>query len=133
MSKDLKFSKECLLEKIVNLILGIINIGVSCKSAKVISKLCRLYVKPHLTYWIQFWTPINVKDADMLKGLQRRATKRIQGLRNLLYKERWKRLGMFSLRCRRLRIEVFKMIHDIDKVNLENNWIFAGGRLVYID
>ena len=46
MSKDLKFSKYCLLaNNKANLILGL---------------------------------PINEKDADMLKGLQRRATKMIQ-------------------------------------------------------
>ena len=39
----------------------------------------------------------------MLKELQRRATKMIPSLRNLSYKERLKRLGMFSLRYRRLR------------------------------
>ena len=58
-----------------NLRLGVINRGVSYKSAEVISKLS--YVKPHLEYCIQFRSPINVnvKDADMLEGLQRRATK----------------------------------------------------------
>ena len=45
--------------------LGIINKGVSYKSAEVISKLYRSYVKPHLEYCIQFWSPINVKDLDM--------------------------------------------------------------------
>ena len=43
--------------------------------------------------------------------------------RNLLYEERLKRLGMFSLRYKKLRddiIEMFKLIHGIDKVNLEN-------------
>ena len=38
------------------------------------------------------------------------------------YEERLKRLCMFSLRCRRLRvdmIEMFKVIHGMDKVNLE--------------
>ena len=52
----------------------------------------------------------------------------ILSLRNLSYEERLKRLGMFSLRCRRLRgdiIEVFKMIYGIAKVNL--------GRRFYID
>ena len=58
MSKDLKFSKQCLLTKNKsNLMLGIINIGVSYKSAKVISKLYRSYVRPHLEYCILFWTP----------------------------------------------------------------------------
>ena len=58
----------------------------------------------------------------MLEGVQRRVTKIIPSLRNLSYEEKLKRLGMFSLRRRRLRgdmIEAFKMIHDIDKVNLE--------------
>ena len=61
-----------------NLILGIINRGVSYKSAELISKLYRSYVRPHLEYCIQFWIQINVKDADMLEGVQRRATKMIQ-------------------------------------------------------
>ena len=86
ISKDLKFSKQCILAKNkANLISGIINKGVSYKSAEVISKLYRSYVRPHLGYCIQFWTPINVKDADMLEGIQRRATKRITSLRNLSY------------------------------------------------
>ena len=56
----------------------------------------------------------------MVKRVQRRATKMILSLRNL-YEERLKRLGMFSLRRRKLRcdmIELFKMIHGIVKVNL---------------
>ena len=61
----------------------------------------------------------------MLEGLQKRATKIIPSLRNLSY-EKMKRLGKFSLRVRRLRgdmIEVFKMIHGIDKVNLEKLFV----------
>ena len=61
--------------------LGIINRGVSYKSAEVISKLYISYVRPYLEYYIQSW--INVKDVDMLDGLQRRATKMIPSLRNL--------------------------------------------------
>ena len=63
----------------------------------------------------------------MLEGVQRRETKMIPSLRILSYEERFKRLGMLSLRCRRLRgdmIEVFKMIHDIDKVNLGKLFIW---------
>ena len=78
MFKVLKFSKQCLLAKNkANSILGIINRGVSYKSVEVISKLCRSYVRPHLEYCIQFWTPINGKDADMLEGVKRGATKMI--------------------------------------------------------
>ena len=107
--------------------MGIINRGVLYKSTEVISKLYRLYVRCDLKYGIQFWTPINVKDANILKGAQKKVTK-IISLKNLLYEDRLKRLGMFSLRHRKLRgnmIEMFKMIHGVDKVNLE--------KLFYID
>ena len=62
-----------------------------------------------------------MKGADILEGVQRIATKIIPSLRNVSYEERFKGLGMFSLRRRRLKsdmIEVFKMSHSIDKVNL---------------
>ena len=58
-----------------------------------------------------------LKDGDMLKGIQRNATKMISSLRNLSYEERLKRSDMFGLRNRRLRgdtLDVFKMIHGID-------------------
>ena len=97
--KDLKFSKQCILAKIkANLMLGIVNGGVSYKSAEVISILYRSYVRPHLEYCIQFCSSINEKGADMLEGVQRRATKVIPSSRNLSYEESLKRLDMFSLR-----------------------------------
>ena len=86
--------------------LGILNREVSYKSSA--------YVRPYLENCIQFCIPINVKDGNMLEGVQKRATKMIPNLRNLSYEGRLKRLGMFSLRRRRLRgdmIEVFKMIY----------------------
>ena len=72
-------------------------------------------------------SPINVNDADMLEAVQRRATKIIPSLRNLPYEERLKRLRMFSLKRRRHRgdmIEMFTMIHGIDKVNLGKLFYF---------
>ena len=56
--------------------LNIINKGMSYKSAEVISELFKSYVRPHLQYCTQFWTPINVKDANMVEGVQRKATKK---------------------------------------------------------
>ena len=84
--KDLKFSKQSLLTKYkAILILGIINKGVSTKSDEIISILYRSYVRNHLEYCIQFWSPINVKYADILEGVPRRTTKMMPSLRNLSY------------------------------------------------
>ena len=122
MSKVLKFSKQCLLVKNkANIMLGIINRGVSYKCAEVISKLYRSYIRPHLEYCIQFRSPTNVIDEDMLEGVQRRATEMIPIFQKLSYEERLKRLGMFSLSRRRLRgdmVELLKMIHGMDKVDI---------------
>ena len=51
--------------------LGIINRGVSYKSTEVISKLYKSYVKHHLKYCIQFWSPINEKDANVKGGTEK--------------------------------------------------------------
>ena len=73
--------------------LAIINRRVSYKSTKVISKLYRSYVKSHLENCIQFWSPINEKDADMLEGVQRRATKMIPSLKKLIIQGEIKKVG----------------------------------------
>ena len=71
-------NQQCLLAKNkANLMLGIIKRRVSYKSAELISKLYRSYVRPHLDYCIHFWSPINVKDGDMVEEVQRKATKMI--------------------------------------------------------
>ena len=75
-----------------------------------------LFVRPHLEYAIQFWSPNYIKDQKWLERIQRRATKLIPTLRNLSYEERLKQLDMFSLHKRRIRgdmIEVFKILNKL--------------------
>ena len=94
--------------------LGAINRNVSYKSEEVICKLYNAYVRPHLEYCMQAWSPTYEKDCWLLERAQKRATKLIKGISNLPYEERLEKLGMFSLRYRRLRgdmIEVFKFVH----------------------
>ena len=103
---------------------------MSYKSAEVKSKPYRSCVRSHLKYCIQFWAPINVKDEDMLEGVQRKATEMIPILRNLSYEERLKRMGIFSLRRKRLRgvmIGMLKMIRGIDEANLEKLFLYRRG------
>ena len=105
-----------------------INRSISYKSEYVIRRLYSAYVRPHLEYCVQVWSPSLVKDIDMLEAVQRRATRMIPSLRKLSYEERLKKLNLFSLKKRRLRgdmIEVYKMINGIDKVHLDKLFEFS--------
>ncbi len=59
--------------------------------------------RPHLEYPMQACSPNLVADADCLEQIQRFAMRLIKGFRRLPNQERLRRLGVHSLRRRRLR------------------------------
>jgi hypothetical protein len=82
--------------------------------------LYRSFVRPHLEYAVQAWSPYLRKDITTIENIQRRATKMVKGMKNLSYEERLRRLDMTTLETRRLRgdlIETFKMIKGIEKID----------------
>ena len=112
VSSNLPPREQCIIARNkANRILGFISRCVTNRSSEVILKLYLALVRPHLDYAVQFWSPYYRKDIDSLEAVQRRMTKMIQGLRNLSYKDRLKRLNLHSLERRRVRGDLIEVLN----------------------
>jgi len=76
--EKLEMSYQCALTaQKANPILGCIKRSMASRSREVIMPLCSTLVRPHLESCIRLWSPQHKKDMDLLKQVQRRATKMI--------------------------------------------------------
>ena len=77
---------------------------------EVFNIIYRLYIRPHLEYCIQAWSPHLVKDVETLERVQQTATQLVPKLKKMDYSSRLKLLGIPLLKDRRIRgdmIEVY--------------------------
>ena len=85
------------------------------------------YVRPHLDYCVQAWSPYLQKDISILEAVQRRATKLVPQLQHLDYEERLRCIGIQRLDVRRQRgdiLQAFKIIKGFDKLKCEDFFQF---------
>ena len=85
--------------------------------------LYKSFVRPHLEYCVQAWSPFLVKDIQCLEQVQKRATKMVEGLKDVDYENRLKIIGLQSLENRRIRgdlIEAYKIITGKEKVEVSD-------------
>ena len=82
--------------------------------------LYKTFVRPRLEYCAPIWNPSYCKDIDILKRVQRRATKLIPSISTFSYETRLNHLHLHSLYCRRQRsdlIEAYKIINNLYQLN----------------
>jgi hypothetical protein len=129
ISSNLKVNKQCVeAEKKAMNILRYIKRQFTYRTQEIIIPLYTSLVRPILEYAVQVWSPQFRKDIIRLERVQARATKLIPNLRLLSYENRLEMLNMMSLETRRLRsqlIEVYKIIHGIDKLDFEQFFSFS--------
>ena len=86
-------------------------------------------VRTIIEYASPFWCPYLKKDIDLIENVQRRATKYLQGMKDLNYEQRLRKLDLTTLSYRRLRgamIEVYKIFHIYDRKVTPNISLYLG-------
>ena len=107
-----------------NVILGQLKRTFRCWSIPTFRTLYTTFVRPHLEYAVQAWSPYRKRDIAALEQVQRRATKIVTSLKNLSYTERLRALNLTTLRDRRTRgdlIQYFKIYKEINIVKWCND------------
>ena len=111
--------------KKANGIMGLIRRSFSFLDGETFKKLYTSFVRPHLEYANPVWSPHLRKHIRLLESVQERATKLVDGLKNLEYTERLKKLDLPTLQHRRQRgdmIQVWKHFNTYDHSTLSSRF-----------
>ena len=118
ITTDLKPSKQC------SAAAGKAN-GVLCqisreyRDKKTFIQLYKVYVRPHLEYCMQAWSPYYKADKEKLEKIQRTAVNMVARLMGRTYDQKLKEVGLTTLEERRNSgdmIQTFMIVHGIDMV-----------------
>ena len=116
VDNNLKFEKHVTSKvNTANKVMGLIRRSFDFLDSEMFAKLFKAMVRPHIEYANTTWFPITKKMKNMIENVQRRATKRVNGMRDQSYEDRLKSLKMPCLLYRKIRgdmIEVYKMCNN---------------------
>ena len=97
-------------------------------------RMFNMYIKSKLEYCCIVWSPIQQTWIYKLEQMQKKITKKINGLEELNYHERLKKLNMYSLERRRERYMIIYGWQQLEGIKenilrLETSWR-GRGRLI---
>ena len=101
--------------KKANRMAGLIRRSFTFLDKHMFRQLFTSMVRPHLEYAAPVWNPYKQRYINDIEDVQRRASKKIPGLRDLSYPDRLSALKLPTLRYRRYRgdmIEMWKLTHN---------------------
>jgi Reverse transcriptase (RNA-dependent DNA polymerase)/Endonuclease-reverse transcriptase len=128
ISDSLKPAAQCAqAAKTAQTVLGQISRAFQYRDKKVFVQLYKQYVRPHLEFAVQAWSPSSVADCDTLEKVQKRAVGMVSGLRSQDYAARLKELGLPTLAERRHQADMlmmYKLLHGHGQLEGEN-WFTA--------
>ena len=101
--------------KNANQIVGLIRRSFSYLDGRSFVKLYTALVRPHLEYAQCVWSPNLKRHQDNLERVQERATKLVDHMNGIEYKERLKALNLSTLSFRRFRGDMIEMYQHFNK------------------
>ena len=114
--------------KKANQVLGQLARAFTYRDKVYFIKLYKVYVRCHLEYSIQSWSPHLKQDIKVLEAVQQRAIRMTSGLTGT-YEEKLKQVGLTTLEDRRTRgdlIQTYKILHQVDDIPLSTFFSMAG-------
>jgi ribonuclease P/MRP protein subunit RPP40 len=118
---DLKASNHCIKSAAkARRIIGMVRRNFRRLDKEDFLLLYKTYIRPHIEYCVQAWSPYLVKDIDTLERVQKAATNLVPSLKKFNYQERLNILGLTTLQLRRTRgdmIETYKLITKKEKID----------------
>ena len=126
----LKPSMQCAkAAKEGQMVLGQLTRSVTYRDRDTFFNLYKTYVRPHLEYAVQAWSPWYAGDKEVLEAVQKRAVRMISNIRGRTYEERLAELGETTLETRRQRgdmIQTYRILSGKDKVTPRTWFTLAG-------
>jgi hypothetical protein len=110
VSDTLKPAAQCAkAAKTALSVLGQITRAFRYRDKRTFVQLYKQYVRPHLDFAVQAWSPWLLADITVLEKVQQKAVKMVSGLRSHDYTERLKELRLTTLTERRHQADMLHM------------------------